>query len=155
MTSEQAYTELARCYFRWIAPARLKEFQWFSGLGVKASKEAAEPLGLVPIEAGSEFLIQPDELDAFHAFQVEKRPSYSLVTSLDGLLLLRRDLAGFLDQADEKRKVLVDKTKKELSGLQDLPHHAILDRGRLIGLWEFDPSSKSIAWSSLFQPINN
>lgn len=33
-----AYVELARRYFRWIAPARQGEFQWFSGLGAKAAK---------------------------------------------------------------------------------------------------------------------
>jgi hypothetical protein len=34
----EAYTELARQYFRWIGPATPAEFQWFSGLGVKAAK---------------------------------------------------------------------------------------------------------------------
>ena len=29
---------LARRYFRWIGPATLSEFQWFSGLGVKCSQ---------------------------------------------------------------------------------------------------------------------
>jgi hypothetical protein len=32
-----------------------------------------------------------------------------------------------------------------VSGLSDLPSHAILDRGRLVGLWEFDHASQSIA----------
>ena len=31
--------------------------------------------------------------------------------------------------------------------------HAILDRGRLVGLWLYDPSTESIAWSS-FVPRN-
>ena len=26
------------------------------------------------------------------------------------------------------------------------PSHAILDRGRLVGLWEFDPDAQQIAW---------
>jgi len=29
-----------------------------------------------------------------------------------------------------------------------LPSPAILDRGRLVGLWEYDPESQSIAWTS-------
>ena len=49
----QPYTELARRFFRWVGPATLGEFQWFSGLGVKASKEAVAPLGLVPAEPGA------------------------------------------------------------------------------------------------------
>jgi len=28
----------------------------------------------------------------------------------------------------------------------DLPNHGIFDRGRLIGLWEYDVDSGSIAW---------
>jgi hypothetical protein len=39
-----------------------------------------------------------------------------------------------------------DKASKELGGLADLPSHGILDRGRLVGLWEYDPASESIAW---------
>ena len=35
---------------------------------------------------------------------------------------------------------------RELGGLADLPSHAILDRGRLVGLWEFDPATQRIAW---------
>ena len=30
----------------------------------------------------------------------------------------------------------------------DLPSHAILDRGRLVGLWEYDPEAGSIAWTA-------
>src|SRR5262249_16458120 len=40
------------------------------------------------------------------------------------------------------------------SGLLDLPSHAIFDRGRLVGLWEYDTASESLAWMS-FIPKNN
>jgi hypothetical protein len=32
--------------------------------------------------------------------------------------------------------------------LYDLPDHAIVDRGRVVGLWEFDVKSNSIVWCS-------
>ena len=32
------------------------------------------------------------------------------------------------------------------SGLLDLPSHGIFDRGRLVGLWEYDTTNESIAW---------
>jgi hypothetical protein len=32
--------------------------------------------------------------------------------------------------------------------LPDLPSHAILDRGRIVGLWEYDISTESIAWTA-------
>jgi len=30
----------------------------------------------------------------------------------------------------------------------DLAHHAIVDHGRLVGLWDYDPATESIAWAS-------
>jgi hypothetical protein len=44
------------------------------------------------------------------------------------------------------RHVFVEKDTKPLGELADLPSHAILDRGRLVGLWEYDTSTDSIAW---------
>ncbi|MBI4473608.1 MAG: winged helix DNA-binding domain-containing protein, partial [Acidobacteria bacterium] len=35
LSLEETYTELARRFFRWIGPATVAQFQWFSGLGVK------------------------------------------------------------------------------------------------------------------------
>jgi hypothetical protein len=143
--------ELARNYFRWIGPASVKEFQWFSGLGVSASKEALQPLKLVPIEEGSDLLILPDELKEFRTFKTLGKPSYAVISSLDSLFLLRRNLSHFIEEKDGKRKVFVEKSKEVLSGLQDLPNNAIVDRGRLIGLWEFEPSSGTIVFA-LFAP---
>ena len=37
---------------------------------------------------------------------------------------------------------------KPAGGLLDLPDHAILDRGRVIGLWEYDVESASIIWAT-------
>lgn len=150
LSAGEAYAELARRYFRWIGPATLRQFQWFSGLGAKASKASFEPLGLVAVEKESELLILPDELDALHAFQPAKEPDYRLVSGLDALFLLRRSLMEHIDPIDQKRPLLMDTKKKSL--LQDLPNHAIVDRGRLIGLWEFDPLSGSIAWASFVAP---
>jgi hypothetical protein len=31
--------------------------------------------------------------------------------------------------------------------LTDVPSHAIVDCGRLVGLWEYDQSTESIAWT--------
>src|SRR5437868_3251571 len=56
-----AYTELGRRYFRWVGPATLSEFQWFSSLGVKAAKEAVTPLALAPAEGTDDRLLLPDD----------------------------------------------------------------------------------------------
>ena len=44
--------------------------------------------------------------------------------------------------------MLVGAKRGQLGGFYDLPNHAILDRGRLVGLWEFDTETQSIAWGS-------
>jgi hypothetical protein len=146
-SAEEAYAELAHRFFRWIGAATLAEFQWFSGLGVKAAKDAAEPLKLEPLEKGDDRLMLPEFRADFQTYQIPRQPRYVLVSSLDNISHLRRDVSGLLTPADVKRSVFCEK------GLMDLSSHAILDRGRLIGLWEYDVTAESIAWMS-FIPRN-
>ena len=145
---EEALTELGRRFFRWIGPATRKEFQEFAGLGVKGSKEAVAPLGLVPVEEDGDLLMLPDDAEAFHRFTAPAEPQYALVSSLDAIAAARRDIQRLLDDKDRKRTVLVEAKEGPLSGFYDLPNHAILDRGRLVGLWEFDVDSSSIVWTT-------
>jgi hypothetical protein len=144
----EAAVELARRWFRWTGPATLAEFQWFSGLGVKAAKAAVAPLGLVPLE-GTDRLLFPDDLDALRAFRAPAEPRYALVGSLDALFLLRRDVRSLLDPADVARyEATAPDHARAGASLSDLSSHAIVDRGRLVGLWEFDPEAGEIAWTS-------
>jgi hypothetical protein len=53
-----------------------------------------------------------------------------------------------LDAGDIARKVPIEKGKDEIGRLNDLSSHAIVDRGRLVGLWEFDTATDSIVWLS-------
>lgn len=149
-TAEEANTELARRYFKWIGPATLAEFQWFAGLGVKAAKAAAGSLTLEAVEG--ERLILSEDREAFERSEASADPQYALVGSLDSIVLLRRDLKSLLDDEDFGREVFADHGSKPLGGLSDLPNHAILDRGRVVGLWEYDPVSESIAWWSFIRP---
>jgi hypothetical protein len=126
----------------------LAEFQWFSGLGVKTSKAAIDPLELVSVENGSDLLMFEDDLDSFRQFKLPAKPQYALVSCLDAISTLRRNVKGLLDRKDWDRKVFVDKSMLSAGSLSDFPNHAILDRGRLIGLWEFDLETQSIAWTS-------
>jgi hypothetical protein len=146
LSAGEGYVELARRFFQWIGPARAADFQWFSGLGVKAAAAAIDQLGLVPVESGSDFLISRADLEAFNRMSRPARPQYALVGSIDSFSLLRRDLPSLVEEADLKRVVAGDRGARELGGLADLPSHAILDRGRLVGLWEFDTEARKIAW---------
>ncbi len=148
LSADEAYVELARRYFTWIGPATLAEFQWFSGLGVKAAKSAIEPLKLIALAEGDDRLILPQLRDELLAFKMPKQPHYELVSRLDGISLLRRDLKGLVAREDLERRVFGEKDFVEVGGLTDLPNHAIFDRGRLVGLWEYDTSKQSIVWMS-------
>jgi len=129
------FTDLARRFFSWIGPAPVSAFQTFAGLGVKATKAAVEPLQLVA--AGDDLCLLPEDHETFLKFQTPKHPQYSLVSSLDGIGLLRGALKDLLTPEDRD---------KDLKG--QFPAHAILDRGRLIGRWEFDTATGTIAWAS-------
>jgi hypothetical protein len=152
LTRERAFVELARRYFTWAGPATLGEFAGFAGLGVKAAQAAITPLELVPMDKGSERLLHHADLEAFERFTPPREPQVSLVSSIDALFQLRRDLKGLLDPADAEQKVVDGKAVAALSGLADLPSHAIVDRGRLIGLWEYDPDTASIVWKAWARP---
>jgi hypothetical protein len=154
LSTEDASTELARRFFSWIGPASVAEFQWFSALGVKSAKAALEPLKLEPLGAGSDLQMLPGDHEKLDAFKPPKDPHYSLVAGLDSILLLRRDLKGLLDSKDLQRQVFVEKDSKPLGGLADLPSHAILDRGRVVGLWEYDTAADSIAWTPFVKKDN-
>jgi hypothetical protein len=147
LTAEEALTEIGRHYFVWTGPASLAEFQWFSAASGKAAKAALEPLGLHAVEtSGGTRLILPSELEAFEEFKVPKKPEYSLVSSLDAISVLRRNLPSLVSPEDAARVT----GKKGM--VDDLADHAIFDRGRLVGLWQFEPNSSSVVWTSFIRP---
>jgi hypothetical protein len=145
LPDDEAWTELARRYFRWTGPATLAEFQWFAGISGKVAKAAAEPLGLKAVD---DRWLLPEDVEDFESLKAPKDPMYSLVGSLDSIAALRRDVKTLLDAGDFEREVIAEKGKRAISAFSDLPDHAIIDRGRLVGLWEFDPETQSIAWMS-------
>ena len=146
-TKEQAYTELAMRYFCWIGPATLSEFQWFSGLGVKAAKDAIEPLGLVAVDETR--LASPEDLENIHSFKPEKKTDFNLVASIDSMVALRRKHGDLLAETDANREIPGDKGPASLTTVADLPSHAIFDNhGRLSGFWEYDKEAERIAWGS-------
>ena len=148
LSPDQANVELARRYFRWIGPATLSEFQQFAGLGVRETKATVEALKLVPLENGSDRLMFADDLEKFQSLKVPTKPQYALVSGIDSIALHRRDLMLLLDPKDRTNSMLNSVDAKRGGALLDLPDHAILDRGRVIGLWEYDVESQSIIWAT-------
>lgn len=144
---DTARTDLARLYFGWSGPATLAHFRWFSGFSAAHAKAAIADLGLVDMGRG--LLLPPDLVPVWRAYQAPPTPRYALLAGLDGLILLRRDHAPLLDRLDLDRAVPGD---KPIGGLADLPDHPIVDRGRIVGLWQYDPGVERIVWWSFDRP---
>ncbi len=152
LTKEEALANLAEAYFRWAGPARVSEFQVFSGLGLKAAKDAVEPLGLIPVSPGSDLLLHPDQADDFHSFESPSEPRYVLVGSIDGLMHYRREVESLVDQSDLLNPSLLASGNEPANSLFEINDHAIFDRGRLVGLWQYDPGRAEIVWASFAPP---
>jgi len=143
---EQVARELADRFFRWAGPATLDEFRTFAGLGVRAARAAVATLDLALLEHDPERLIHPDDLPTLAAFRMPDEPRYVLLGSVDSVLLLRRPLRALLEPADLEQPIWGERGPVSVGTASDLPHHAILDRGRLVGVWEYDPEAERIAW---------
>lgn len=140
--------ELARRYFAWAGPATLAHFRWFSGLGAAVAKRAVAAIDLTDLGDGQ--LLPTDLAAEFEDFTTPADPEYALVGWIDGSHLLHRELGRLLDPADADRPSPTEPSKR-LGDLKDPPCQLILDRGRIVGLWEFDPVTGKIV-SRLFVP---
>jgi hypothetical protein len=151
LTFEEACERFARLYFKWIGPATKSSFQQIAGIGVKAAEAAVSALDLIPIGDGRYFILREDQ-DGWEAFRPPEEPSYALASSLDGISHLHWGVAGLVEESDRER--VVAGFTGQLGTLRDLESHAIYDRGRLLGFWEFDPGAGDIAWIS-WAPANS
>jgi hypothetical protein len=150
---DAAPAELARRYFTWAGPASRKHFRWFSGYTATSATAALDALDLVRVP-DTELLLHRDDQAEFAAFTAPSTPDYALVAGLDGSHLLHRDLMLLLDPADATRPVPAGKPGRMLGDEADPPGQLILDRGRLVGLWEYDPNAGEIV-SQLFVPADD
>jgi len=141
MAAEEVHGELARRYFTWIGPATLAQFQTFAGITVKAAKAAAAKVGLVEEEKGAESLLLAEDAEKFRDFKTPKTPQYALLGNIDGIALFRRDLGSLMEAPDAGKG----------GARGDLERHAILDRGRIVGLWDYDVKKQAIGWNSFIK----
>ncbi|MBM7783638.1 DNA glycosylase AlkZ-like family protein [Tenggerimyces flavus] len=132
LDKDEARTSLARLYFRWAGPASMKHFRWFSAFSAANAKQAVEPLGLESVE-GTELLMLPEDKESFDAYVRPKQPSYALVAAIDGIHLLHRDLRRLVEP------------RPLLSGA-DPESFVIVDRGEIVGVWEYDFAARKIVY---------
>lgn len=149
---EDANCELAQLFLSWAAPATLGHVRSFTGLSAAATSAALASCDIVtaPVEGREDLVLLAEDLDELVGFEPPDEPQVALVAAVDGLFLLRRAPADHLDDGDVDHPLL----KTAGRGFLDLPSPAIVDRGRLIGLWEFDVDAGTIAWAT-FQPASD
>lgn len=140
---DAARVELARRYFSWAGPASVRHFRWFAGLTAAAAKQAIAPLRLVPLD-GTDLLLLPEQAARFAAFTVPAKPRFALLAGIDGIHLLHRDLARLLDPADAGRSQPGGRPGRTLGDDADPQTQVIVDRGRIVGLWEYDSVAAEI-----------
>jgi len=150
MDDDGARRLLLERYLRWTGGATFKQTQWFTAFTVAQSKVALAGIGAVevPTANGDVLWMLPADVDRLADFDVPGDEQIQLLAGTDSLVLHRRNSADMFDDEDKGKKVL-DTT---LALQADLPDHPILDRGRIVGLWQYDPGKERIAAWTFDQP---
>ncbi|MDJ0311672.1 crosslink repair DNA glycosylase YcaQ family protein [Arthrobacter sp. H35-D1] len=155
---EQARAQLMENHLSWTGGTTLKQTQWFTSFTVAQTKAALAAVhavevrieGIGPGEDGTAGVeaedapglwMLPADVDAAGDFETPQEEQIQLLAGSDSLFLLRRNASDHFAQADRENLQL--STKYVLQA--DLPDHPIVDRGRIIGLWQYDPGQERIA----------
>ncbi len=150
---EQARAKLMENYLGWTGGATLKQSQWFTGFTVAQTKAAlaainaveAQPKIIEPMETPAadapDLWMLPADIETVADFEAPQEEQIQLLAGSDSLFLLRRNAADHFAEADRGRQLL----SSTLSLQADLPDHPIVDRGSIIGLWQYDPGRERIA----------
>ncbi len=153
MSRDESVAELAKLYFNWIGIASLSQFAWFSGYGMKLARASVASLGLVRLD-DTELLIAPEELEDLKSFRAPSEPEYRLTGAMDNLVHLRRDVRSHVRSEHSGQTMSSEKGPVDVTGVSDLAHHAIFDRGNLVGFWDFDVEVQAIRWKSFDEPTD-
>jgi hypothetical protein len=138
--------ELARRFFDWAGPATRDELAFWLGAG---KKQAAAIIEELELDRVGDRLIAPR-----YAARLLEQPNVSglrLLPFRDNLFAFRRGIAVFVDDPATK---LLDWGKGTTTAgkAASLHQHAIVDGGRLIGVWDWDSSTQKIAWVTFQKP---
>jgi hypothetical protein len=150
---EEACARLAAQYFRAEAPARVKDFAWWSGINVTDAIRAAGEVKprLVPVAvegAKDEFLIPESEVDGFFSFNPQESP-VNFIPYRDTFLKGQREIVDrFVSNAH------ADKPFSRWKGkLINDPLATIIRNGQAIGVWQWDEERDDVD-VLLFEPTS-
>ncbi len=147
---------LAEIFFRQAGPVSVADFAAWSALSQRDARAAIEELPVVPVVvegyADEAFVMEKDlaELKA----PAPASTSVSLLSFEDNYLTFHGGPGLLVDPKHHKREVAKWGNTKGTT-LGDAKHVAsrtVLDADRLVGFWEFDPSSGKIVFAT-FDPL--
>ncbi|MGL3807623.1 DNA glycosylase AlkZ-like family protein [Paeniglutamicibacter sp. R2-26] len=153
-TGENDATVRARMVERflgWTGGATTGQIRWFTAFTVAQTKAALAAIGAVAVgTAGEDILwMMPRDVAFMSTFEVPDEEDVQLLAGSDSLVLLRRNSADAFDAVG--RAAVAGMSGSALAA--DLSDHPIVDRGRIIGLWQYDPEKERIAWWT-FEPAS-
>ncbi len=132
---------LIRTHLNWAGITRIEDVCWFTGLSQTKVKSVLNEDNWVEISPG--FFSAQSQI-----IEVPKKPEISFIGAIDPFFNIRRNLDLIVEPEDLLHPALKG---QKLEGSLGLIHQAILDRGRLIGFWEFDSENCEIIvchWST-------
>lgn len=137
--------DLIRLAVEWSGLVKVDDICWFTGLGKTKVKAAFSQLDL------HEFA--PDLFGQTEKFKsVPSEPIYSFVGAIDPLFNLCRNIGAFVE--DEVLQWLQSHDVR-LDGPLGLAFQAIVDRGRIIGLWDYDPEERELIYMTWTNPTKD
>ncbi|AJT42145.1 DNA glycosylase AlkZ-like family protein [Psychromicrobium lacuslunae] len=138
LSDQQARSKIIAKYLHWTGGATIKQSQWFTAFTVAQIKTAL--LELKAEESGGLWML-PGDRESYESFKVPDQQQIQLLAGSDGLALLRRNAPDLLAEQDRGKSLLGEKS---LALVADLPDHPIVDRGQIVGLWQYDPGRAEI-----------
>ncbi|MFL4478045.1 DNA glycosylase AlkZ-like family protein [Paeniglutamicibacter sp. ORCA_105] len=143
-SDEAVRARMLERFLGWTGGATLGQIRWFTAFTVAQAKKALAATGAVEVStaAGEMLWMLPEDVDELAGFEPPQSEDIQLLSGSDSLVLLRRNAADLFDETGSQ-------AVQGMSGsalAADLSDHPIMDRGRIIGLWQYDPDGARIAW---------
>ncbi|MCV9995895.1 winged helix DNA-binding domain-containing protein [Paeniglutamicibacter sp. ZC-3] len=150
-SDEAARARMLERFLGWTGGATLGQIRWFTAFTVAQAKKALAATGAVEVStaAGEMLWMLPEDVHGLAGFEVPQAEDIQLLSGSDSLVLLRRNAADLFDEVGTE-------SVQGMSGsalAADLSDHPIVDRGRIIGLWQYAPEETRIAWWT-FEPAS-
>jgi len=150
--NETLVKELCRRFFRWAAPATIKEFAWWAGTNQREAQKAMNSLGLVQakVREWSETVwFFEDDTPKLRKPPHLKPDAIALLPFRDNYLYFRRGLAVFVRPEDQGAEVLDWRGRPaRVAEMENIHNNAIVAGGHLVGVWEYDPGEEEIVWKT-------